>query len=414
MGITRRSFLKGGIGLYASLSVAELFTLAAQAGGRPSASKILVVVQLAGGNDGLNMVVPFADDAYYKARPTIGIKQKDVLQLNQSIGLHTGMPEMAEQFKKGKLAVIQGVGYPDPNRSHFRSIEIWQTAEPRKVKDTGWLGRYLDLTAPTKANPTDTFFPAINVDPILPKTLSAQKVIVPSVNNVADFQFKADPKNEADRLAQINAFNGIYKDFKLDRKYVDQLRAVGMDTTAASDYLNKVVQNYKSTAQYPNDGFGKGMKFIAQLIAGGVNCKIYNITLGGFDTHTNEGRNQDQLLRRLSQGLNAFQQDLEAHNKDQDVMVMTFSEFGRRVAENGGRGTDHGTAAPMLVLGSGIKGSVIGEHPSLTDLQDGDLKYKMDFRNVYATILDRWLAADSKQVLGDKFDQIDLFQTSKT
>lgn len=302
------------------------------------------------------------------------------------------------------------MGYPEPSRSHFRSIEIWQTAEPRKVKDTGWLGRYLDLSAPTKVSASDTFFPAINVDPILPKTLSAQKVIVPSVNNVADFQFKADPKNEADRLAQIEAFNSIYKDFKLDRHYVDQLRAVGMDTTAASDYLNKIVQNYKTNAQYPNDSFGKGLKFIAQMISGGVNCKIYNITLGGFDTHTNEGRNHDQLLRRLSSGLNAFQQDLEAHSKDQDVVVMTFSEFGRRVAENGGRGTDHGTAAPMLVLGSGIKGGVIGDAPSLTNLEDGDLKYKMDFRNVYATVLDRWLGADSKQVLGDKFDQIELFQ----
>ncbi|HEY9677751.1 MAG TPA: DUF1501 domain-containing protein [Drouetiella sp.] len=409
MGISRRDFLKGGIGLYASLSVGDIFSLAAQAAPRPSTSKILVVVQLAGGNDGLNMVVPYADDAYYKARPTIGIKQKDVLQLNQAVGLHNGMPELSDLFKKGKLAVLQGVGYPEPSRSHFRSIEIWQTAEPRKVKDTGWLGRYLDLTAPAKSDPSETFFPAINVDPILPKTLSAQKVIVPSVSNVADFTFKADPKNEQDRLAQIDAFNGIYKDFKLDRKYVDQLRLVGMDTTSASDYLNKIVQNYKSTANYPNDGFGKGLKFIAQMIVGGVNCKIYNITLGGFDTHTNEGRNQDQLLRRLSTGLSAFQQDLEAHNKDSDVVVMTFSEFGRRVAENGGRGTDHGTAAPMLVLGSGIKGGVIGDHPSLTSLEDGDLKYKMDFRTVYATILDRWLAADSKAVLGDKFDQIPLF-----
>jgi len=410
MGISRRSFLKGSIGLCASLTMGELLTLGAQAGTRPAASKILVVVQLAGGNDGLNMVVPYADDAYYKARPTIGIKQKDVLQLDQSVGLHTGMPELADQFKRGKLAVIQAVGYPEPSRSHFRSIEIWQTAEPRKVKDTGWLGRYLDLSSPAKASASDTFFPAINVDPILPKTLSAQKVIVPSVNNVADFQFKADPKNEADRLAQIEAFNSIYKDFKLDRHYVDQLRAVGMDTTAASDYLNKIVQNYKTSSQYPNDNFGKGLKFIAQMITGGVNCRIYNITLSGFDTHTNEGRNHDQLLRKLSSGLNAFQQDLEAHNKDKEVVVMTFSEFGRRVAENGGRGTDHGTAAPMLVLGSSIKGGIIGDAPSLTNLEDGDLKYKMDFRNVYATVLDRWLGADSKQVLGDKFDQIELFQ----
>lgn len=412
MAISRRNFLKGTIGLCASLTASDLLALASQASPRLSTNKILVVVQLAGGNDGLNMVVPYADDAYYKARPAIGIKAKDVLKLDDKVGLHTGMPELSEQFAKGKLAVVQGVGYPEPSRSHFRSIEIWQTAEPRKVKDTGWLGRYLDLNAPARTSGSDTFFPAINVDPILPKTLSAQKIIVPSVSNVADFQFKADPKNEADRLAQIDTFNSIYKDFRLDRRYVEQLRAVGMDTTSASDHLNKIVLNYQTTATYPNDGFGKGMKFIAQMIAGGVNCKIYNITLGGFDTHTNEGRNHEQLLRRLSAGISAFQHDLEAHNKDGDVVVMTFSEFGRRVSENGGRGTDHGTAAPMLLLGTSIRGGVHGEAPSLTKLEDGDLKYTTDFRSVYATVLDRFLAADSKQILGDKFDQLDLFKRS--
>lgn len=413
MSVTRRNFLKGGLGLYLSLSTAELWQLAAQAAPRASgSSKILIIIQLAGGNDGLNMVVPYATDAYAKLRPTIAIKPKDVLQLDSNIGLHNSMSELSDMFKKGNLAVIQGVGYPEANRSHFRSAEIWQTAEPRKVKDTGWLGRYLDYSAPSKKNASETFFPAINVDPILSKTLSAEKVIVPSVNNVAEFRFKADPKQEVDRLAQIDTFNEIYKDYKLSRRYVEQLREVGMDTTSASDYLNKIVQSYKSTADYPNDGFGKSLKFIAQLITGGVNCRVYNVSLGGFDTHTNENRVQEGLLRKLSQGLHALYADLEAHDMHKDVLAMTFSEFGRRVGENGSKGTDHGTAAPMLIVGGGIAGGIYGDHPNLTDLQDGDLKYKVDFRNVYATILDRWMGADSKTILGDKFDQMDFIARS--
>jgi uncharacterized protein (DUF1501 family) len=270
----------------------------------------------------------------------------------------------------------------------------------------------LDYSAPSKKNASETFFPAINVDPILSKTLSAEKVIVPSVNNVAEFRFKADPKQEVDRLAQIDTFNEIYKDYKLSRRYVEQLREVGMDTTSASDYLNKIVQSYKSTADYPNDGFGKSLKFIAQLITGGVNCRVYNVSLGGFDTHTNENRVQEGLLRKLSQGLHALYADLEAHDMHKDVLAMTFSEFGRRVGENGSKGTDHGTAAPMLIVGGGIAGGIYGDHPNLTDLQDGDLKYKVDFRNVYATILDRWMGADSKTILGDKFDQMDFIARS--
>lgn len=413
MSLSRRKFFKNGIGLFISVSATELWQIAAQAAPRASGSnKILIVIQLAGGNDGLNMVVPYADDAYAKLRPQIQVKAKDVLQLDAKIGFHNNMGELADMFKSGKVAIIQGVGYPEPNRSHFRSIEIWQTAEPRKVKDTGWLGRYLDYAEPNKKNVSDTFFPAINVDPILPKTLSGQKVIVPSVSNVSDFTFKADPRQEIDRLAQISAFNDIYKDYKLKRKYVEQLREVGLETTSASDYLNNIVKSYESTAVYPNDGFGRSLKFIAQMITGDVDCRVYNVTLDGFDTHTNEPNSQAQLLRRLSQGIKALYVDLAAHNIDKEVITMTFSEFGRRVAENGSRGTDHGTAAPMLIVGGGIKGGIYGDYPNLSDLQDGDLKYKIDFRNVYATILDRWMGADSKTILGDKFDQMDFIARS--
>jgi uncharacterized protein (DUF1501 family) len=416
MSTSRRDFLLSGLGLMGAVMYGpDLFgMLAQQAQAAPrvvGTSKILIIVQMSGGNDGLNTVIPYADPAYLKIRPTIGIKPDVVLKLDDKVALNPNMTPFQDLFKAGKLAVIQGVGYPSPNRSHFRSIEIWQTAEPKKVKDTGWIGRYLDLASSGKTK-VENIFPAINVDPILPKTLSAQKVVVPSISDVKNFTFKADPRYEADRTAQLSTFNTIYQKYPLNRPYVEELRRVGLDTTEASDSIAKMVANYKDGAKYPNNGFGKGLKFIAQLIIGGVNCSIYNISMGGYDTHTNEQNAHQNLFKTLTQGIEALQKDLEAHGMDKDVAVMTFSEFGRRVAENGGRGTDHGAAAPMFVIGSGVKGGIIGDQPSLTDLDDGDLRYKTDFRSVYATILDRWLNADSKAVLGDKYDILDLFQKS--
>jgi uncharacterized protein (DUF1501 family) len=414
MSTSRRDFLLSGLGLMGAVMYGpDLFgALAQQAMAAPrvvGGSKVLILVQMSGGNDGLNTVIPFADPAYLKIRPTIGIKPDVVLKLDDKVALNPNMTPFQELFKAGKLAIVQGVGYPNPNRSHFRSIEIWQTAEPKKVKDTGWIGRYLDLASSGKAQ-VDNIFPAINVDPILPKTLSAQKVVVPSINDVKNFTFKADPRYEADRTAQLSTFNSIYQKYPSNRPYVEELRRVGLDTTQASDSIAKMVATYKDGAKYPNNGFGKGMQFIAQLIIGGVNCSIYNISIGGFDTHTNEQNAHQGLFKTLTEAVKALQTDLEAHGMDKDVAIMTFSEFGRRVGENGGRGTDHGAAAPMFVIGSGVKGGIIGDQPSLTDLDDGDLKYKTDFRSVYATILDRWLSADSKAVLGDKYDMLDLFQ----
>jgi len=414
MSTSRRDFLLSGLGLMGAVLYGPdlLGLLAQQAQAAPrvvGSSKILIIIQMSGGNDGLNTVIPFTDPAYLKIRPTIGIKPDVVLKLDDKVALNPNMTPFQDMYKAGKLAIIQGVGYPSPNRSHFRSIEIWQTAEPKKVKDTGWIGRYLDLANSGKSK-VENIFPAINVDPILPKTLSAQKVVVPSISDVKNFTFKADPRYEEDRSAQLSTFNNIYQKYPSNRPYVEELRRVGLDTTEASDSIAKMVANYKDGAKYPNNGFGKGLQFIAQLIIGGVNCSIYNISIGGFDTHTNEQNAHQNLFKTLTQGIEALQKDLEAHGMDKDVALMTFSEFGRRVAENGGRGTDHGAAAPMFVIGSGVKGGIFGDQPSLTDLDDGDLRYKTDFRSVYATILDRWLNADSKAVLGDKYDMLDLFQ----
>ncbi len=410
MDISRRNFIKASLGVASFfLTPMEIMALAAQAANgqtRRAGSKVFVIVQLAGGNDGLNTVIPYGAGAYYQARRELGIEQAKVIALNGKLGLHPNMQPLADLYAQKKLAIVQGCGYANPSRSHFRSIEIWQTGDPAKIADTGWLGRYLDFAQLEGGKSSGILLPAVNVDPILPKTLSANKVTVPSVSSVYDFRFRVDPKYPEDRAQQLEAFNDIYSNFNLRRPYVDLLRKVGLDANAASDYLLKVVRNYKGNQQYPENTFGRGLKFIAQMITGGVSSQIYNISLQGFDTHANQTRTQAALLKQLADGLSAFQADMEAHGVGSDVIVMTFSEFGRRVSENGARGTDHGTAAPLFVMGSAVKGGIYGDHPSLTNLDDGDLKYKVDFRQVYATILDRWLQADSHQILGAKFDTL--------
>jgi len=408
MNVTRRNFIKslGLAGLW--LSQSELLMLSAHAAGinkRLSGDKVLIVVQLSGGNDGLNTVVPYGMGKYYDVRPNISIKPNEIIPLTGQIGLNPNMTGLAELYKQGKLAIVQAAGYNNPNRSHFRSIEIWQTACPDRIRETGWLGRYLDQTCANKSK-TDTLLSAVNVDTVLPKTLSANKVIVPSVANVNDFRFQVDPDFPQDRQAQISAFKDIYNNFSLQRPYVDLLRKVGLEANSASDYLLNVTKNYRGSQTYPETEFARGLKFIAQMITGGVNSRLYSISLNGFDTHTNQQLVQNRLIKQLSEGLTSFHLDLNQQGVADDVLILVFSEFGRRVAENNGRGTDHGTAEPVFILGNGVKGSIIGDHPSLTNLDDGDLRHKIDFRSIYATILDRWLKADSQSILGGQFDQL--------
>lgn len=403
MAVSRRKFIHGGLGMLGlALSAQELFKLSAQAA-RAESRRQLVLIQLTGGNDGLNTVIPFGNGHYYDARPQIAVPQKDVLRLNDTIqiGLHPAMTGMQELFKSGNLAIVEGAGYASPNRSHFRSIEIWQTAEPNKIGDTGWLGRYLDLACGGKEREA---LPAVNVDAMLPKTLFARKIVVPSVNNIYEFRFRTDPHFRKDRDTQIEAFEDIYRDFDSKRPHADVLQKAGLEANHASDYLLKIVKSYKSSVKYPSGKLGDGLKFVAQMISGGVTAPVFTVSLDGFDTHANQQRAQAALLKQLSDALLAFQNDLKAHSLDDRVVTLVFSEFGRRVQENSGKGTDHGTAEPLFIIGSAVKGGIYGESPSLTALDNGDLKHTIDFRTAYATILERWLGADSVQVLGKRFE----------
>ncbi len=406
--VSRREFL-AGLAALGLLGRYQLDGVAASIDPAVAASlsgRSLLVIQLNGGNDGINTIIPYGNGAYYDARPKIAIKQTDVLPINSDVGFHPSLGEFAQFYKDQQLAVIQGVGYAEPNRSHFRSIEIWQTAQPDIIGDTGWLGRYLDYLS-LSASPANANMLAVNVDPLLPKSLLARKITVPSVSDVQAFRFKVDPLYKADRALQLQTFGDIYNDFEDRRPIVSKLRKSGIEANRASEKLLDLVKGHKTTAKYPDGKLGSSLKFVAQMISGGIGAKVYTLGYDGFDTHAGEMRTQANLLNGLGKSLRAFHEDLKQNGCDDKVLVLIFSEFGRRVAENGGGGTDHGTAAPCLVLGTGVKGGLYGEYPSLTNLDHGDLKHSVDFRTVYATIIDRWLGADSREVLGKNFDNLD-------
>ena len=420
MKISRRKLLKRGAqaGMLC-LSAGELLNLAAGAAELVLVPppKTLVVIWLSGGNDGLNMVVPYTDAAYYTARPGIGIKAGEVLKLNEKVGLNPAMSGLSLMFSDGHMAVCQGVGYPKPNRSHFHSRDIWETGSPESIVSTGWLGRMLDdLDNEGRRTQTRSILPAVNLDAVLPKSLVAQKIAVPTVNNLAEFDFRTDPKFAGDRNTQLAALNDIYQNFALQRPHVQLLREAGLEANRASDRLLKMVKGYKAGANYPGGGLGDALKFVSQMICGGVNARVYNLSLGGFDTHVDQRGGQGNQLRQLSDAVSAFHTDLATHHLDKQVITLIYSEFGRRVNENGSRGTDHGAAAPVFIVGSAVNGGVYGDHPSLTNLDEGDLKYGIDYRQVYATIVDRWFGLDAHEILGKNFEELSFIahQSKKT
>lgn len=364
--------------------------------GVPS-DNILVVVQLSGGNDGLNTVIPITDDVYHKSRPTIGISDR-AHKLDDHLSLNPGMQPFKELFDDGKLAVINGCGYPQPNRSHFRSMEIWQTANPINYEPTGWLGHYVDHML----RGTEGLLKAVNIGPELPQALVADHDMVPSIQSVDDFRIRTDIAAQRDAKLEeeiIRQLNGV----KQTNPAMEYLSRQATDAIIEADQIRKVVTGYKPDADYPN-ALGSNLKLIAQLISGNLGTKLFYCQTSGFDTHANQPGQHERLLNNISASIQAFYKDMKAKGLADKVTVMCFSEFGRRVAQNSSAGTDHGTAAPMFVVGGKVKGGLYGAYPSLADLDHGDLKYTTDFRRVYATLLDKWLNADSAAILKNKFE----------
>lgn len=404
---TRREFLHysaRGIGLLAFSRFAPSFLVQSTLAGTPLPEKdrsILVLVQLAGGNDGLNTVIPFEDSNYYRLRPTIGITKSEVLPLDGLSGLHPNCTALHQLFHDGKLGVVQNVGYPNPNRSHFRSTEIWETGSASsEYLTTGWIGRFLDnACAGAPSQPSDDPL-AVHMTNELPQSFLA-------ADPHATFGIAGGgkpSKEDKDNLALLEKLVG-HDDHDHDANG-SFLQATMMDALVTEKRVQKILGGYHPESRYPGNPFAQQLRNVAALIASGLSTRVYFVSLGGFDTHANQLNNHANLMKTLSEGLAAFQKDLESKKLDDQVLTMTFSEFGRRPSENESKGTDHGTAAPLFVMGSMVNGNMHGTAPNLKLKHNEDLTFSTDFRQVYSTVIDRWMGCPAKPILGETFEPL--------
>ncbi len=400
MLIQRRKFIKT-----ASLATTALWVPRfLQAHARPDAlehqGKILVIVQLSGGNDGLNTVVPFRNDIYYNERPRLALSRTETLRLTDEAGLHPELLAFKNWYDAGELAVLHNVGYPNPDRSHFRSMDIWHTASPaQEYWTTGWLGRYLDAQCAAAAKPA-CMAPVLEIDDTLSLALKGQQRKGLALQDPTQLYRSAHSPYFAEYLAAQK--NRVQEDSPVGYLYKTMA-----ETLSSADYLFEKSGSKTTAGSYPNTGLGKQMKTVASLILGGAETSVYYLSLGSFDTHINQAGQQKRLFAELNGALAAFGAEMKAQGRWNDVLVATFSEFGRRVAQNASGGTDHGTANQMFFLGGSLRQKgLLNELPNLRELEQGDLKYTVDFRQVYATLLGRWLGADAAGVLGGTFEPL--------
>ncbi|MHC4392029.1 MAG: DUF1501 domain-containing protein [Planctomycetota bacterium] len=400
----RRSFLASGLktglaALGASLLGPQAFLQLASAAPFAGNEKILVILRLQGGNDGLNTCVPFGDDAYYKNRARIGIKPNEVVKLNNYLGLNPGLKALKAAYDEGDLAIVQGCSYPRPNRSHFKSMDIWETGAPNgRRAGTGWVGRTMDRLYP-KGGEGDVMA-AIGKN--VPLSLFGQKLKPVAFRNPSQYKWHGQ-KDLAEEFEALNCEHG--EAAVSNREFLEQIAA---SARASSDRVNKAAAGYKPKAQYPKNALSQALGLVVGLVAGKLPTRVFHLSMGGFDTHTQERNRHDRLMTVLGGTLAAFRKDLAAHGLADRVVLMAFSEFGRRVKENASAGTDHGVAGPMFLLGKPVSGGIHGEHPSLTDLNKGDLKMTTDFRQVYATLIEDWFGTKSIPVLGQAYDKLPL------
>jgi len=394
MLLKRRDFLQTGSLATASFLMPKFLKAFEGNGMVPPGNKVLVVIQFSGGNDGLNTVIPVRNDIYYQQRPKLGIQKQSSLLINDEVGLHPALTTFRDLYNEGSMGIMNSVGYPNPDRSHFRSMDIWQSGSSSdQYLYTGWLGRYLDAQCSGCEKPTN----AIEVDDILSLALKGENNKGLAVKDPAKLYNTSHQKY----------FKDINAEHQKGEDTVDYLYKTMSETLSSADYLFQQSRRHPSTEAYPNSEIGKNLKTIASLIMSDINTRVYYVSLGSFDTHVNQENQQKRLFTELNDALASFVKDLKSNNRFQDVLMMTFSEFGRRVSQNASGGTDHGTANNMFFLGGGLKQKgILNPMPDLADLNDGDLKYKVDFKNVYATILNKWLGADDKKILGEHFEHL--------
>jgi len=438
-GFLRTTLLGGALTLtvpafladtFSSLHAAALDSATQIATGKDA--PILVLLQLAGGNDGLNTVVPYANDFYLRARPRLGLRKEGVIPLTDQIGLHPGLTGFKSLFDDGHLSIVQGVGYPNPNRSHFRSTEIWETAsDSGRNEKYGWIGRYFD-NACSGADPTV----GVNIGNETPQAFWSPTPKGITLKNPGSYRFESGAKVA---MGEADATETYYKELNQESgpAHTDEnagasigsltsgsgmaqsgdgsplsfIERTALDAQVSSDKVQAISQAGHNLAAYPNSGLANDLKLIARLISGGMTSRVYFASQGGYDTHTNQANAQQKNLQDLGDALLAFCNDLKAQGNFDRVVVMTFSEFGRRVGENASGGTDHGTASPQFVCGGGVKGGLVGDYPSLdpAHLDQGDLVHTVDFRSVYAGLLENWLKTPSDKILQGRFNPFPLF-----
>jgi len=428
MPVTRRQFIKRSAGMVTVGLVLPKFWLGEARADQPSfnPNRKFVVIQLAGGNDGFNTVIPYTDSRYYALRPTLSFKETELKDGNGHstilsdgpFGLHPAMSEIRDLYDQRKVAIVLGAGYPNQTLSHFLAMDIWHTADTSGLGSRGWLGKYADLAlvgAPSLS--------AVSIGSLdLPKSLSASKVVVPSIINFSLYNFLADPGYSGDYANQLNAFNeNASRSFPQDT-FLGAINSTAFESVQGAQQVQRSVNSYSSSVVYPsNNPLAVGLQMVAQLMTTVPEASLLYVSLGGFDNHSDQiGNRNDRtnkligdhalLLRWFSQAVKLFYDDLQEHNLADEVVMLQWSEFGRRPGENASFGTDHGTAAPVLVIGNPVHGGLYGEQPSLAasvlDRNGGNPEFTTDFRGVYSTILDKWLNVDSKAVLGAQYANV--------
>lgn len=399
--VTRRDFLRTAA-VFSSIGLAPAFLTRAAEVTSPALEgfkddRVLVVVQLGGGNDGLNTVIPHSNDTYYRMRPQIGLKKEQILRLNDDLALNAKLADLMHLYDQGNIALIQGVGYPNPDRSHFRSMEIWHTASDSDAfYGSGWIGRYFDNCCSGSARPQA----GVAIGGERPQAFDGEKGFGVAFDDPR--QYGWEPGKATDTKENFEKLNA---DAGKNNPALDFLR----HTTS-----NAIMSSYEVHAAAERAGLKRGgrgadpLQTVAAMIRGGLATRIYYVSTSGFDTHANQVATHDNLLSRFGESVRKFQETLQSDGTADRVVTMVFSEFGRRVKQNASGGTDHGTAAPMFLIGQRVKSGIHGSLPDLDDLDDGDLKYGIDFRSVYASVLSDWFAVDPAPVLTQRFDTIPL------
>ena len=370
---------------------------------------VLVILQMTGAYDALNTFIPYSDPHYADYRPELGIAPEDVLAVDDQVGFHPAMAPIKELYDQGKVAVLQGIGYPNPIRSHFRSLDIWHTAEPDKMVTDGWLGKAIRDLDPNKEN----ILTAVNFGRGLPRALAAPGVSVASVGDLSNYGVLTGIQDTDQRSDALDIFARMYSPMIGTGVVNDYLSQTGLDALKGADILRTAPQTYSSSVEYGGSPFAQWLKNIAQVHLSGFGTRILytGVNPGTFDTHANQNITFPKLWGDVSNAVGDFYQDLKEHNANEEVVILLFTEFGRRVQENGS-GTDHGSGGVAFMIGDAVKGGLYGEYPSLEPdkLDHGDLQWNTDFRSTYATLLEQWMGLDANPILGGTYEQLDFIR----